>query len=63
MSDYDTYVAGKIIEAKPSGFECGDLNPALFPYQRDVVRSPPLLTVRSHQAIIEPSYQIAATTL
>lgn len=38
MSDYDAYVAGKIIEAKPSGFECGDLNPALFPYQRDIVR-------------------------
>lgn len=38
MSDYDAYVAGKIIEATPTGFECGDLNPALFPYQRDIVR-------------------------
>lgn len=36
--DYDQYVAGKIIEAKPSGFECSNLNPALFPYQADIVR-------------------------
>lgn len=38
MSDYDAYVAGKIIEAKPSGFDVGDLNPLLFPYQADIVR-------------------------
>jgi len=36
--DYDDYVAGKIIEAKPSGFDVGDLNPRLFPYQADIVR-------------------------
>lgn len=38
MSDYDSYVEGKIIEARPSGFECGELNPSLFPYQADIVR-------------------------
>ena len=38
MSDYDNYVEGKIIEARPSGFECGELNPSLFPYQADIVR-------------------------
>lgn len=38
MNDYDAYVTGKIIEAKPSGFDCNDLNPLLFPYQADIVR-------------------------
>lgn len=38
MSDYDNYVAGKIIEAKPVGFDADDLNPRLFPYQADIVR-------------------------
>ena len=40
MSDYDNYVAGKIIEATPTGFDvdASDLNPVLFPYQRDIVR-------------------------
>jgi hypothetical protein len=35
---YDDYVANKIIEAKPVGFEVGALNPQLFPYQADIVR-------------------------
>lgn len=35
---YDEYVANKIIEAKPVGFEVGALNPQLFPYQADIVR-------------------------
>lgn len=38
QTNYDAYVAGKIIESKPSGFDCDDLNPKLFPYQRDIVR-------------------------
>lgn len=37
MNDYDAYVAGKVIEATPSGFDCDDLNPRLFPYQSDIV--------------------------
>ncbi len=38
--DYDSYVAEKIIEANPSGFDIdiADLNPLLFPYQRDIVK-------------------------
>lgn len=37
--DYDSFVVNKIIEAAPTGFDVdGDLNPALFPYQRDITR-------------------------
>lgn len=36
--DYDSYVDGKRIEVKPSGFEPGALNPKLFPFQYDVTR-------------------------
>lgn len=40
MTDYDSYVAGKIIEATPVGFhiDVDALHPKLFPYQRDIVR-------------------------
>lgn len=36
--DYDSYVASKIIEATPTGFDVDELNPALFAYQADIVR-------------------------
>ncbi len=36
--NYEQYVDSKRIEVKPSGFDPSDLNPVLFPFQRDVVR-------------------------
>src|SRR5574337_145462 len=40
MSDYTTFLESKRIKAQPVGFDVadGDINPMLFPFQRDVVR-------------------------
>lgn len=38
MTDYQTFLDSKRITAAPAGFETGAINPALFDYQRDVVR-------------------------
>ncbi len=35
---YDQFIESKRVEVKPSGFACGDLNPMLFDFQRDIVR-------------------------
>lgn len=36
--NYDSFVDSKRIEVAASGFDVGDLNPMLFPFQSDVVR-------------------------
>jgi DNA modification methylase len=38
LDDYAAFLAGKRLDDPPSGFECDDLNPALFDWQREVVR-------------------------
>jgi superfamily II DNA or RNA helicase len=38
MQDYQTFLEQKRITAAPAGFVAGEITPALFPYQRDVVR-------------------------
>lgn len=38
MRDYDEFLRQKHFAAPVVGFECGELNPLLFPFQRDLVR-------------------------
>lgn len=38
MDDYQQFIASKRIENTSSGFEPGDINPALFDWQTDIVR-------------------------
>ena len=38
MTDYTTFLQQKAIRAQPVGRECADLHPALFDFQRDIVR-------------------------
>jgi superfamily II DNA or RNA helicase len=37
-TEYETYITAKLAISESSGFDCGDLSPSLFPYQRDIVR-------------------------
>ena len=37
MTDYHEFIKGKVAIAKQTGFDAGDLNPALFPHQADSV--------------------------
>ncbi|BCJ86476.1 helicase-related protein [Effusibacillus dendaii] len=36
--NYDDFIKSKQIEVQPTGFEAKELHPALFPFQRDIVR-------------------------
>lgn len=38
MIEYNDFLLHKAIMSEPSGFECEDLNPALFPFQVPIVR-------------------------
>ena len=38
MSDYEDFLASKEIISEPVGFDCDDLNPMMFPFQRDITK-------------------------
>lgn len=38
MNDYQRFIENKTLIDTPSGFEPGDINPALFPWQAEIVR-------------------------
>lgn len=59
MSDYEKFLSGKSFRFNPCGFDPVDLTPALFPFQRDIVRLANLKIAKQRQEGLFQAAQVA----